>query len=145
MSLNYSGLALRNQDLFGYYSEGGYGNFPTPLFDDMKTTDQILERRILKPSQTVTQYMTDINSSYNLYSRKRSDTAGEEMSKLQAKGFKLLHQEDNGEDFSIMASIPDSSGYISTYDSKQDTHQFLWILIGVGFLAFIVNVMTPTE
>jgi hypothetical protein len=145
MSLNIQNAQFINDKYFSYYSNGGYGNLPNPVYDDMITTDQYVARRYEAPSLAGRTYYTDYkNSPFYSNDQNRKLTMTEQVSSLQQKGVKLVGQEAFGK-YSVYASLPDSSGYLQSYNTTTEYHQFLWILLGVGILAFVVNVMTPTS
>lgn len=143
MNLNIQTAQLKNNDYFKVYSNGGYGKLPNPTWDDMMTTDQYVERRIAYPSMGASEYYTDFNRSpfYQL-SQNRKITQAQALSEIQLKGVKVIGQEAFGK-YSDYASMPDTSGYLKSYNPTAEVHQFLWVLIGVGVLAFVVNAMTP--
>lgn len=132
----------KNSNYFNYYSNGGYGKLPNPSYDDMTTTDEYVARRIAYPTIKSKEYYTSYDSPNNVYTKNRMKTLGESISSIQSKGIEVVGQDNFGK-YSLYATVPDSSGYIKTYSAQDDYNQFLWILFGVGFLAFMVNAMTP--
>ena len=141
-SLNLNNAQAITNRYFSYYSNGGYGKLPNPSSDDQRTTDQFVARRVNYPTFKTQQYYKDYRSPNNIHNTNREVTFTQTISQLQGKGISIVGQEGNGK-YRLYASVPDSSGYIKSYSQEDDLSQFLWILFGIGFLAFVVNAMTP--
>ncbi len=129
-----------NQNYFQFYANGGYGHLPNPVFEDQKTTDEYVARRMLYPSVSLKEYYDDAHHSpfYQL-NQNRALTMTEQYDSLAQKGTRLIGQEKSGK-YSVYASTPDPSGSVSLYSgSSGETHMLLWVVIGIGAIALLSN------
>ena len=131
-----------NSNYFQFYSNGGYGHLPNPVFDDQKTTDEYVARRMLYPSVSLKEYYDNEHQSpYYQLNQNRALTMTQDYDSLAQKGTRLIGQEKTGK-YAVYATVPDPSGSVSFIsDSSAETHMLLWVVIGIGAIALLSNVV----
>lgn len=132
-----------NSNYFQFYANGGYGHLPNPVFEDQKTTDEYVARRMLYPSVSLKEYYDNEHQSpYYQLNQNRALTMTQDYDSLQQKGTRLMGQEKTGK-YAVYATIPDPSGSVSFISGggSGETHMLLWVVIGIGAIALLSNVV----
>lgn len=138
-SVDIQGAQSINADFFRFYGNGGIGHLPNPIFEDQKTTDEYVARRLLYPSFSLKEYYEDEkHSPYYQNNQNRALTMTQQFGALSQQGVRLIGQEKNGK-YSMYAVTPDPSGSVSLYSSTQETGALLWVIIGIGAIALLAN------
>lgn len=141
-SLNVQSAQAINSNYFQYYANGGYGHLPNPIFEDQKTTDDYVARRMLYPSISLKEYYSEEqHSPYYQLNQNRALTMTQDYDSLAQKGTRLIGEEKSGR-YSVYAATPDPSGSVSLYSgSTGETHMLLWVVIGIGAIALLSNTL----
>ncbi len=134
-----------SNDYFNYYSNGGLGRLPNPVFEDQITTDQYVARRMNYPTMGAYEYFNDTtHSPHYQWQENRVKTTAKQLSSLKTKGIPLVGNDGDGR-YRKIACTPDYSGNIKEYNQSmaEGTHTMLWLLIGIGTLVFVTSALTP--